>query len=232
MAKILLIDDSDEIAELIESGLSPYFVRRVASVSEASAALKEAEYDLILIDVILPDGNGFDLCMQLSTDSMHSHVPRMILTAKDQVSEKVYAFNCGADDYLTKPFHMAELRARVDRKLKQGSDNTNGCLNYGLFSFNMEFQRCHVLEGQTSRDLALTPTEFRLFLTLVKNKGRVLSRKFLELVAWEAQGSVIEVRGIDTHVAHLRKKLGAAKNQIISIYGQGYCFKDPTELAS
>jgi DNA-binding response OmpR family regulator len=164
------------------------------------------------------------MCQSLSVDERLKNVPRILLTAKDQVSEKVYGFNCGADDYITKPFNSVELKARVDRHLRR-SGATDVIVTSSCFQFNLEFQKCYVMTDDQKRDLGLTPTEFRLFLNLVKKEGTVLSRQALERAAWEANGAVIETRGIDTHIAHLRKKLGPLKTSIVSIYGQGYSFQ-------
>lgn len=229
MFKILLVDDSMDMLELIKHCLSPYFVKHATTIAMAEKDIAEIEYDLFLIDVMLPDGNGFDLCTRLSHDPRSERIPRILLTGMIETSEKVYGFNCGADDYVTKPFNGVELKARVDRCLRRTGSN-DGVFNHSVFEFNSEFQKCYLLEPE-KRDLGLTPTEFRVFLNLVKSEGRVLSRKLLEKAAWEAHGTVIEARGIDTHIAHIRKKLGALKGVIVSVYGQGYSFKAPQASA-
>ncbi|MBX3021590.1 MAG: response regulator transcription factor [Bdellovibrionales bacterium] len=221
MAKILLIDDSVDIGVLVEHGLNSYMTFQAYSLAEAEEMLKRPDFALILIDVGLPDGNGFDFCQRLMQHPLYMKTPKILLTAMDQASEKVYGFNCGADDYVTKPFNPIELKARVDRYLQRKLTNF-GVEVHGHFEFNLEFQRCTRLEGGQRVEMDLTPTEFRLFLTLIKSAGRVLSRKTLEQVGWE--GSVIELRGIDTHIAHLRKKLGPFRKQLVSVYGQGYSF--------
>lgn len=224
MGRVLLIDDSIDIGALVKQGLGHLTVDHVQSLKAANEALQSNDYGLLLIDVSLPDGNGFDLCVQLSQDPRLCKVPRILLTAMDQPSEKVFGFTCGADDYVTKPFHIIELRARIDRYLqKQGSAAEQ---RLSCFVFNSDFQTCHMVEGEQKTNLQLTPTEFRLLFMLVKNEGRVLSRKELEEAGWESRGATIEARGIDTHIAHLRRKLGAARSMLLSVYGQGYSFKD------
>ena len=223
--KILLIDDSDEIGQLIAVGLEPYSVRHVRTLAEAEVALQES-FDLYLIDVRLPDGNGLEFCEKLSREARHANIPRILLTANDEASDKVYAFNCGADDYIVKPFNLPELRARIDRSLKRQTKRTD--FTAGNFFFNLEFQTCGVIDGQQKTDLGLTPTEFRMFLHLASNEGRVLSRRDLKNIIWETMGATIETRGIDTHVAHLRAKLGTHRGCVVSVYGQGYAFKMAT----
>lgn len=228
MAKILLIEDSLDMASLVEMGLSPYTIQHATTLAMAEELLEKNDYDLVLIDITLPDGNGFDLCLRLSQDSRYARVPRILLTGMDQASEKVYGFSCGADDYVTKPFHVMELKARVDRFLTRSLQAESVQVYHG-FEFNIPFQKCaRVIDGRRE-DLGLTPTEFRLFLTLIKSEGLVLSRQALEKVGWESQGTVIELRGIDTHIAHLRKKLGDMRERIVSVYGQGYAYALPEE---
>jgi DNA-binding response OmpR family regulator len=225
MKKILLIEDHEEMGELVRLGLTAYSVHQAYSLQTAKEALQKHVFDLILIDVTLPDGNGFDFCLGLSQDPRYVSIPKILLTGKSEPADKVYGFNCGASDYITKPFHLLEFRARVDRYLASRSESVNGQFIYDCFSFNMNFQRCEVLDDNDRRDLSLTPTEFRLFLALVKSEGTVLSRDELERMAWESQGTFIQIRGIDTHIAHLRKKLGPLGAMIISVYGQGYAFQ-------
>lgn len=226
MGKILLIDDSEELGELVRTGLVAMEVLQATTVSQAETVLRESQFDLILIDVMLPDGNGFDLCTRLATDKRHHGTPKILLTAKDEVSEKVYGFHCGADDYVTKPFHTGELRARIERHLLRKQETGRSVFLHSVFEFQIEFQKAFVVEGEKRTDLNLTPTEFRLFLMLAKNDSHVVTREHLEKTLWENFGANIEKRGVDTHIAHLRKKLGALRGVIISVYGKGYSFRD------
>ena len=225
MKKILLIEDHAYTGELVRLGLTTYHVQQALSVQEAKEALQKFVFDLILIDVTLPDGSGFDLCFSLTQDPKYAGIPKILLTGKTDPADKVYGFNCGASDYITKPFHLLEFRARVDRYLTPRGDPGNGEQIYDCFSFNLSFQRCEILSDHQRLDLGLTPTEFRLFLAFVKSEGKVLSRDTLERMAWESNGTFIQARGIDTHIAHLRKKLGPLSFVIVSVYGQGYTFQ-------
>jgi DNA-binding response OmpR family regulator len=224
MAQILLIDDNQDIGDLVTAGLTPYPVTHALTFAEAGQALKASTFDLLIIDVNLPDGNGFDFCVRLSQNPLYQSIPKIILSAENQVSDKVYGFSCGADDYMTKPFHVVELRARVERLLRRLQTPVKTTLSFAGFRFDTEFLKCYTIQENGKKDLELTPTEFRIFLTLAKSEGHVVTRKHLEQAAWEAQGVNIKIRGIDTHIAHLRKKLGAEMNVIVSVYGQGYSF--------
>lgn len=225
MPKILLVDDSTELGTMIKVALNEHLVQQALTLQEAYEQIKDTTYDLVLIDIVLPDGSGFDFCLHLSQNFQYEKIPRILLTAKDQPTEKVYGFQCGADDYITKPFNLVEFKARVGRYFKRRVGNTDTLLSYSCFLFNSEFQKCYFVDGSKQVDLKVTPTEFRLLLVLTKNEGHVLSRKTLESTIWESVGISIKVRGIDTHIAHLRKKLGDLGGRIISIYGQGYSYK-------
>lgn len=229
MAIILLIDDSEDTGLLVRHAMAPHDVDHAQTLAEAEALLAQTkQYDLLLIDVSLPDGNGFDFCQKLESNTQFLNTPKFLLTASDQMSEKVYGFGCGADDYITKPFNEMELKARVDRHLKRrnllGGGGLNSFVN-GCFEFDLEFQKCYLRDDERVQDLELTPTEFRLFLLLAKNEDRVMSRLELERTLWRDLGATIEVKGIDTHIAHLRRKLGPLKDVIVSVYGQGYSYK-------
>jgi DNA-binding response OmpR family regulator len=225
--RILLIDDSDESGSLVKVSLKPYEVSQAYSVAQANQALNDGDYDLILIDVMLPDGDGFKMCNELYSRPKLKMVPKILLTAKTETSDKVFGLNCGADDYITKPFAASELKARVDVKLRSNINREQQNLTVACFEFENEFNRCNILEASGKADLQLTPTEFRIFLTLVRNNGIPLTRHELITHIWKSHGLNIEERGIDTHVAHLRKKLGDLSSVVVSVYGKGYAFKLP-----
>lgn len=224
--KILVIDDCRDTQELVRSCLRTHDLDFSGSLSEARERLELQRYDLLLIDVSLPDGNGFDLCMELMSNAGYQAIPKILLTAHTEVSEKVHGFNCGADDYVTKPFVPQELRARVHSFLRRSSQTKSGSIyRQSSFEFNIDFQRCTMVLGEERRDLHLTPTEFRLLLLLARQEGSVLTRDELERALWLTAGVKIEKRGIDSHIAHLRKKLGEDGDAIVSVYGRGYSFK-------
>lgn len=224
--RILLVDDSDDIGALIKAALMSYSVDQARSLQEAQNALNGALYDLFIIDITLLDGNGFDLCVALNGHPVYNQTPKIILSANTEVMDKVYGFSCGADDYVTKPFHTMEFKARVERHFTRSLAATDHVIAHPELELNIEMQQCYLLgEGGGKTEVSLTQTEFRLLLTLLKNRGRVLTRHELEQAAWQSFGATIEKRGIDTHISHLRKKLGPLRDHITSVYGQGYTFK-------
>jgi DNA-binding response OmpR family regulator len=225
LPRILLIDDSVDFGELIKVSLNPYEISQAFSAEEAKTVLKRDSFDLIMIDIILPDGDGFRVCSDLANEEKLKNTPKILITAMASVSDKVFGLNCGADDYITKPFQTSELKARVDARLRKLNLSPEHIFTYSCFEFDSEFQRCLAVSNTQKTDLNLTPTEFRIFLALARNEGAPLTREDLVRLVWKAHGSHIEVRGVDTHVAHLRKKLGVFQEAIVSVYGRGYSFK-------
>lgn len=219
--RVLLVEDSIDIGQLVKAGLRPYQVEQVHSLSEANAALERNDFDVILLDIGLPDGNGFEFCMQLSSDPKFQNLLKIVLTGLSKELEVAYGFQCGADDYLTKPFSPIELKARIDRYFRKATAQT---YSFGEFYFDLGFQKCFIVNGDEKTDLNFTPTEFRVFLILVKGKDRAFSRSQLERMVWRSSQTFIKPRGIDSHIAHMRKKLGSRKEMIVSVYGKGYAF--------
>lgn len=217
--KILLIDDSQDTGALVQVCLAPYELDQAYSIKEAGEMLAANDYSLLIIDVVLPDGNGFSFCEKLARTGQLENVPKIFLTGHTSTSDKVFGLNCGADDYVTKPFALAELRARVDSRLRGLKPAAQtAAVDTSGFVFESDFQRC-TFEGT---DLALTPTEFRLLLLLAKAAGKPLSRQEIVRSIWTQNGLNIEKRGIDSHIAHLRKKLPEGSAEIVSVYGKGY----------
>jgi DNA-binding response OmpR family regulator len=225
-AKILLIDDSQDVGYLVEVTLRPHILHHAFSLSEARRMMQNESYDLILIDVMLPDGDGFKFCSEISGLGKWQHVPKILLTAKQAVEDKVFGLACGADDYVTKPFSTPELKARVDVRLAKALQGAKSSLfQFSEFEFDCDFHRCFVVNGTGKLDLELTPTEFQLFLVLVRNAGAPLTRQELISAVWSHQGIHVEPRNIDTHIAHLRRKLGSHRDVVEAVYGKGYAVR-------
>ncbi len=223
--RILLIDDDEDMGILVQNSLDPYSVEQSLTAHEAFRRVKESYYDLFIIDIDLPDASGFDICQTLSSDINLPNTPIIILSTHTQKAEIIYGLNSGADDYLTKPFDAAELKARVDARLRKRRHFNGNLFQNSLYKFDTEFQTCQCLASDDKRDLDLTPTEFRILLTLVQNEGSVLTREDLIRLLWKHCGINIQSRGIDSHVAHIRKKMGHYRNTIMALYGRGYTYK-------
>lgn len=222
--RILLIDDDPDIGPLVKAALRPYIVEQTMTLQASREALAKKTYDLFLIDVSLPDGNGFDLCREIAMNPTYSQTPLIFLTARTETSEVVFGLSSGADDYITKPFHTSELKARVEARFRKLRANQAGHYRKHVFEFDTEFQKCVSVEGDAKVDLGLTPTEFRILLTLARNEGSIISRDDLVNSLWQSGGLHIAKRGVDSHIAHLRRKLGKYGNVVATFHGRGYSF--------
>lgn len=222
--RLLLLEDCVDTGTLIKAAVKLCNVTQCLSIAEAKLYLASEQFDLIIIDVELPDGSGFDYCHMLSMDPVCGAIPKILLTGRADVSDKVYGFSCGAIDYVTKPFSPAELKARVEAHLRL-AEQERASLIISNIEFDVEFQRCYSIEPPNKINLNLTPTEFRLLYLLARNRGQVLTREILENLIWKTSGVKIEKRGIDSHMAHLRQKLGEKKELVHSVYGKGYAFR-------
>jgi len=226
MGKILIVEDSEDAVAGILRSLSGQGELIVAStLREASEQLRIGGIELVLLDVELPDGSGFQLCAELRMKPETAQLPIIFLTAHDQVSEKVIGLSLGADDYIAKPFNPIELRARVENKLKRSRAHRKSeeVLRSGIISILLTSQRAYVEKDGKPLELSLTSLEFKLLLHFMKNKEIVLSREQLLNAAWGDQIHVLE-RTVDKHIASLRAKLGAAAEYIETVPSSGYRF--------
>ena len=224
--KILLIDDSYEMGLVIKQCLIPLEVTQSLTLKDARTVIETTRFDLVLIDVSLPDGDGFSFCSELSAHPLYTSTPFIMLTAKDNIADKVFGLNCGACDYITKPFFIPELKARIHAHLRHYQLLKNSTLKTKYFELDTNLQKCYILNKNQKKDAVLTPTEFKLLFNLYKNKNVPMSREEIIRSVWSTQGTTIEQKGLDTHIAHLRKKMGALAPMVISVYGIGYVFEE------
>ncbi len=222
--KILLIDDCVETGILVKQCLFPLEVVHTLSITNARAILENTVFDLVLIDVTLPDGDGFTFCSEISKITDYAATPLILLTAKNEISDKVFGLNCGACDYITKPFHLPELKARINAHLRHKKLVADFRLKSKYFELDTNLQKCYIFKKNSAKDSGLTPTEFRILMSLFKNRGSAMTREEIIRTVWKNHGTSIEQKGLDTHIAHLRKKLAQVGSQIASVYGIGYIF--------
>ena len=220
--KILVIEDEPDIRRNLEYNLSRegFSVSTAASISEANTLLTSTDYNLILLDLMLPDGSGLDLCKSIKSNSDTESIPIIILTAKDDEVDKVVGFELGADDYVTKPFSVRELILRVKAVLKRGerkSDNMEVQRQFGELKIDIDSHEVFVNDDQVS----LTALEFKLLRQLVDRRGRVQSRDQLLSDVW-GYSSDVTTRTVDTHIKRLREKLGDMGKYVQTIRGVGY----------
>jgi two-component system phosphate regulon response regulator PhoB len=222
--KILIIEDEPDIRKTLEYNISRegYEVISASSLSEGREKLESASFSLLLLDLMLPDGSGLDLCRELKQDKSLSSMPVIILTAKDDEVDKVVGFELGADDYVTKPFSVRELILRVKAVLKRGerkSDNMEVQRQFGELKIDVDSHEVFVNDDRVS----LTALEFKLLRQLVDRRGRVQSRDQLLSDVW-GYSSDVTTRTVDTHIKRLREKLGDMGKYVQTIRGVGYKF--------
>jgi DNA-binding response OmpR family regulator len=222
MPRILIVEDDRDIALGLEEDLGRHGYE-VATVGDGEKALergKEKGWDLIILDLMLPRKDGFEVCQQLRIDGVKT--PIIMLTAKTHEAEKVLGLELGADDYVTKPFSPHELRARIHAVLRRISEESKGTYRFG--DCELDFDRGEVRRAGAPLDVSAL--EFRLLAAFVHNRGRVLSREQLIDAAW-GRDTFVTDRVVDTHVLNLRKKIEPAPAKpryIHSIRGMGYRF--------
>ncbi len=227
MNKILLIEDSPDYQLLVEETLrSEFEVHKADTVSRAVSFIADTDFDLFLIDVGLPDGNGFELCERIKQSKKTADIPVIFLTGQDQMEQKVHGFSLGADDYVVKPFDPRELKARISARLrtaKQAAPAASNTLESGGIRVDLIRQKTLILYPNRSTEVDLSPIELRLLISLLSRAGDVLSRGELLKEAMRENVHVLE-RTIDKHICSLREKLGDRGNFIKTIYRKGYAF--------
>ena len=227
MMRILIVEDEPAIALGLEDDLKMegYDVEVVRDGMTAARRGREGGFDLILLDVMLPGKDGFEVCRELRRAGLRT--PILMLTAKAQEEQKVMGLELGADDYVTKPFGTRELRARIKALLRRsGGEPTEDCRRFG--DVEIDFGRGEVRAAGKSVDL--TPIEVRLLSVLIQARGRVLNREQLLDAAW-GPGAFASARIVDNHIANLRRKIEtdpAHPRHLRNVRGLGYRFDDET----
>ena len=222
--KILIIEDEPDIRKTLEYNISRegYDVVSAPSLSEGRNHLNSGSFSLILLDLMLPDGSGLDLCREIKSDKEKVATPIIILTAKDDEVDKVVGFELGADDYVTKPFSVRELILRIKAVLKRGErkqENLEVQRQFGELLIDVDSHEVFV----NDQSITLTALEFKLLRQLVDRRGRVQSRDQLLSDVWGYSADVT-TRTVDTHIKRLREKLGSMGKYVQTIRGVGYKF--------
>ena len=226
--KILIIEDEPDIRKTIEYNLARegFEIYTAASLNEGKSILNDT-FSLLVLDLMLPDGSGLDLCREIKSDKDKSSTPIIILTAKDDEVDKVVGFELGADDYVTKPFSVRELILRIKAVLKRGAEKKETLevqRQFGELIMDIDSHEVFVNNEQ----IILTALEFRLLRQLVDRRGRVQSRDQLLSDVW-GYSSEVTTRTVDTHIKRLREKLGTMGKYVQTIRGVGYKFSRTPE---
>lgn len=226
MPKILVVDDEEDLCEILKFNLEieGYEVDTAFSAEEA---LKTdiASYQLLLLDVMMGEISGFKMASILRKDEKTADIPIIFLTAKDTENDMLTGFNLGADDYISKPFSIRQVVARVKAVLRRTSDKEkvqeNECLKYETLSLDLKRIKAYV-DGQ---EVPLTKKEFEILKLLLENKGNVFSREEILSRIWKDEVYVLD-RTIDVNITRLRKKIGPYGKNIVTRLGFGYCFEN------
>jgi two-component system phosphate regulon response regulator PhoB len=223
--KILVVDDEPEAVELLEFNLKQagYVVSTAGDGADALKRARSQTPDMIVLDVMLPEMDGFEICKSLRLDSSTAKIPIIMLTAKAAEIDRVLGLELGADDYLTKPFSPRELLLRIKKILGRGQteEKLRDQLRFGDLLIDVP-RHIASWKGKT---IELTATEFRLLTVLSQRAGRVQSRDQLLRDVWEYD-SLIDTRTVDTHMRRLREKLGPASKHLDTVRGVGYRFME------
>ena len=222
--KILIIEDEPDISKALEYNLKKegYDTYTSLNLKDGLAAVYENNISLILLDLMLPDGSGLDLCKKIKSNPEYDFIPIIILTAKDDEVDKVVGFELGADDYVTKPFSIRELILRIKAVLKRKIDKKDLVeveRQFGDLRMDIDSHEVFV----NNEEVFLTALEFNLLKQLVDRRGRVQSRDQLLADVW-GYSSDVTTRTVDTHIKRLREKLGVIGKYIQTIRGVGYKF--------
>jgi two-component system alkaline phosphatase synthesis response regulator PhoP len=224
--KILVVDDEKDILELIEYNLTKngYRVKTVTSGEDALELIKENDYDLIILDLMLPGIDGFDICKIIKADKNKFNIPIIMVTAKADEADKVAGLEIGADHYVTKPFSPRELLAIVKATLRRKPvkhEEEKTVIERGDLKIHVGRHEV-TLKGTP---VELTHLEFRILLALAKKPGWVMTR-YQIVDAARGEGISVTDRSVDVHIVSLRKKLGKATDYIETVRGVGYKFKE------
>ncbi len=220
--KILVIDDEPDLCEILSYNLTHAgFIAHYVYSAEEALAKGVAQYDLLLLDVMMEGMSGFDLARVLKQDQATASIPIVFITAKDTEEDLLHGFGLGADDYVKKPFSINEVLARVKAVLNR-SNAVNGPKTLVFNTLIVDLDKKSVsVDGNL---VSLTKTEFELLVLLLQNAGQVFSRQQVIDLVWPDK-VVVTDRAVDVNITRMRKKLGPYSNNIVSRQGYGYLFE-------
>jgi len=221
--KILIVDDEKDIVRMLDYNLKKEGYRVISAYDgEDAIDLAHREHpDLILLDLMLPGMGGLEVCKSLKKEEKTSAIPIIMLTAKTQETDKIVGLELGADDYMTKPFSPKELIARIKAVLRRVKEKEKLPEFLEIGDLSIDLSRIQV--SVKDKPIELTAKEYELLITLVKAKGRVLSRDYLLDTVWGFDKAVeIQTRTVDVHIRTLRKKLKGQAKRIVTVKNYGY----------
>lgn len=223
---VLLVEDTSETAEIVRRAIEPEFrMHWVSNSEEAFRWLRSRQVDLVLIDIMLGTGTGFDLAEKMRGHSRLRDIPFVFLTARHEGEAKKQGFELGAEDFVTKPFDPTDLSLRIRSRVERHRRHLESreVIERGPLRIDVPLQRVTIEEGGQTVDLDLTPKEFKLLYLLIRNEPHTVHRNELLHYVW-GDDVHVQARTIDTHIYTLRKRLRSMETCIISVAGIGYRF--------
>ena len=222
--KILVVDDEDSLCEILQFNLEAEgYEADTANSAEQALTMNPERYSLILLDVMMGEMSGFSMARQLKANPKTAQIPIIFCTAKDTENDTIAGFNLGADDYVTKPFSVREVLARVRSVLRRTygtPENIESASYEGLF-MDLTSKRC-TLDGE---ELKLTKKEFEILFLLLSHKGTIFSREEILSRVWSDEVIVLD-RTIDVNITRLRRKISPYSEHIVTRQGYGYGFEE------
>lgn len=223
--RILVVDDEEDLCEILKFNLeNEGYEVDTANSAEEALKLDISSYNLLLLDVMMGEISGFKMANIIKKDNKTAHVPIIFITAKDTENDTVTGFNLGADDYISKPFSLREVIARVKAVIRRTNKNDTEKkveqLSYKTLTLDIIKKKISIDDAEVT----LTKKEFEILLLLLQNKGRVFSREDILARVWSDEVYVLD-RTIDVNITRLRKKIGAYGKCVVTRLGYGYCFE-------
>lgn len=225
--RILVVDDEEDLCEILQFNLETEGFQVDIAYSAEEALKKDlTSYKLILLDVMMGEISGFKMARMLQDDSKTASIPIIFLTAKDAENDKITGFNIGADDYISKPFSIREVIARVKAVLRRSDtlkseENLNRILSHENLEIHLDNKKVFVDKAE----IPFTKKEFEILKLLLENKNKVFTREEILLKVWTDEVYVLD-RTIDVNITRIRKKIGSYGKNIVTRLGYGYCFEE------
>ena len=223
--RILVVDDEEDLCEILKFNLeNEGYEIETANSAEEALKMDISSYDLLLLDVMMGEISGFKMANILKKDRKTAHIPIIFITAKDTENDTITGFNLGADDYISKPFSLREVTARVKAVLRRTKQEEVAALPEQLTYKTLVLDIVKKKVSIDGEEASLTKKEFEILLLLLQNKGRVFSREDILHRIWSDEVYVLD-RTIDVNITQIKKKIGAYGKCIVTRLGYGYCFE-------
>ena len=224
--KILVVDDEEDLCEILQFNLETEGYQVDVAYSDEEALIKDiSQYNLLLLDVMMGEMSGFKMARLLKDNPKSKNIPVIFLTAKDTENDRITGFNIGADDYISKPFSIREVLARVKAVLRRMETSTGQASVNELRHENLVMNLNNKKVTLDGSEISFTKKEFEILKLLLENKNRVFTREEILSRVWSDEVIVLD-RTIDVNITRLRKKIGKYGKQIITRLGYGYCFEE------